>query len=811
VPLLAESTDILQNNLAALPSATRLALDCTETDVSCDSNSGWAYATVRTPSGQVVRIHSSASSGEGSVAMVSKVVAGGAPPLLIVIGTGLGYLLDALEHRAPETKVLAIEPVPAISQAMLSRRDWRSWLESGRLTLLVGPEYAGAADAPRLFSREAGAAPVIASPLLEREFAAATAEAKSVVATIVAGARANEEARKVFAGRYLLNTLSNLSTIASEGDVAALFDAFAGVPAIVVGAGPSLDRNVEALRKLQNQALVVAVDTATRPLLAAGIRPHLIVAVDPSDFNAQHLRDLPVTRNMWLVAEGSLDPSVFPQFAAHTFTFKVSNHHPWPWLVEHGADRGTLKAWGSVLTTAFDLARRAGCDPIVFAGADLAYTEGLLYCRETIYEAEWKGRTREELAATFRTGALNERPTCMEPDISGTDTLTAPHFVQFRNWMVAQARQMKNRRVMNATGAGILHGGGILQVDLGALQLDPPSQTGPDLRARIADAYKKSSSHRSTTCVRMQAALDVATPTAAWLDFAGETATSDQVAESLASANRSLLIQQHAIPFLARRRKWFDRTIVTEADAQRLSYHAPYDLGVEQGRAQQAHVLLDYLRRTCRVGPQANVSDVVRSAFAVPDEIRILDFGCGIGRSMQALAEAGLRIDGADFSERMLTFARVNPKLAGSQFFLTNGLNCGNAPPAAYDLVYSQFCFRHIPSRAIRRELLQAMRRTLRPHGVIVVQLRFCPDLRAKKLARPHLPWSADPVIEGANAGAADVWVTPDELHMVYEDFSRCFANVALQTTDLRPTPHDPRPAQLVVSGSAGRATTWSR
>src|SRR5439155_23928291 len=126
-----------------------------------------------------------------------------------------------------------------------------------------------------------------------------------------------------------------------------------------------------------------------RPLLAAGIPPHVAVAVDPSDLNAQHLRDLPDTRGVWLVAEASVDPTVFPQFARRTFTFRVSNHHPWPWLDEHGLGRGQLQAWGSVLTTAFDLACKAGCNPIVFAGADLAYTGGLLYCRNTVYEPEW--------------------------------------------------------------------------------------------------------------------------------------------------------------------------------------------------------------------------------------------------------------------------------------------------------------------------------------------------------------------------------------------------------------------------------------
>ena len=52
--------------------------------------------------------------------------------------------------------------------------------------------------------------------------------------------------------------------IAAEGEVSELFGAFAGTPAVVVGAGPSLDKDLEVLSGLQERVLVVAVDTVVR-------------------------------------------------------------------------------------------------------------------------------------------------------------------------------------------------------------------------------------------------------------------------------------------------------------------------------------------------------------------------------------------------------------------------------------------------------------------------------------------------------------------------------------------------------------------
>ena len=52
------------------------------------------------------------------------------------------------------------------------------------------------------------------------------------------------------------------------------------IPAIVVSAGPSLNKNIVELRKAKNKAFIVAVDTAVKPLVKAGIIPDLYVVVD---------------------------------------------------------------------------------------------------------------------------------------------------------------------------------------------------------------------------------------------------------------------------------------------------------------------------------------------------------------------------------------------------------------------------------------------------------------------------------------------------------------------------------------------------
>jgi len=736
--------------------------------------------------------------------LLSRFTSGGFPPLIIAVGLD-HHLLDALERHHASTNVLAVEPLLARVRQSTERPQWQSWIKSGRLTLLIGPDYAGYADAWRLIGRDALQPPMLVDPELMEKFPVQTEGAKAIAKQILRGARANENARKRFAGGYLLNTLTNLPVIAAEADAAVLSEIFADIPAIVFGAGPSLDDNLPALQKIQDLAVLIAVDTAVRPLLAAGIRPHLVVSVDPSDENARHLNDLPDVRGLWFVGEGSLTPSVFPQFSGRTFVYKVSNHEPWPWLAEHGADRAKFQTWGSVLTTAFDVARKAGCNPIVFAGADLAYTDGLQYCRNTVYEAEWSAfPTDAERAAEF-TKHLATKPHVSQPDIRGAEVTTAPHFIQFRDWIVTQAASTAGRRVFNGTGAGILHGEGVEQIDLASLEISELTAADGDLRERLANAWATSTIGHAEVRANLERAVayGAAIPFQQWQDFGGDSISAGHLRETLQGPVARLAVDRRKTEYLTELRDSYDRRVNSLGDAQELS-HGNYALAAERATAQQAHALVDFLQRTYDAH-QHDLDSILAAMAGTPRVIRALDVGCGAGRCMEPLIDLGLRVDGVDISERMLTFARTNQKFQASTFFLSRGNDCGQAPDAAYDLVYSQLCFRYIRSRTVRRELLRAMARALHAGGVVVVEMRFWRGYSAATIPAPHVPWSAESCPPVPEAEAASVCPTADELPLLYEDFSEHFEDLKLQFVEVPLRFRDQESTELVVSGSVRR------
>jgi hypothetical protein len=466
---------------------------------------------------------------------------------ICLIGTRGGRTIDAVRTGKPGTRIIALEPDPTHALILLSRRNWADAIASGQLLLLIGPEYPGASASARRIDGSAQV-PVIADPVLHAHRRQSVESAGAKLGGMLGEARANFEARRTFAPRYLTQTLQNLPVIAREGDAASLDRTFRDMPAVIVGAGPSLDDNLAALAKWRDRCVMIAADTALKPLNRLRLHPDLVVAVDPSEWNARHLAQPRIAEQTWLVAEGSIHPSVFPRFKGRTFTFEVSNHEPWPWFGSHGLKRGRLRAWGSVVTSAFDLAVRMGCNPIVFAGLDLAFTNGRTYCRHTAHEEIWgkwieAGDTWENVWSFL----VGQQPQQCEADLRGVQTITTPYLVAFRNWLVERIAASPSDRVfVNATGAGLLHGPRIEQKSLATALESKPIVRQAIVQSRLLDAHEmcfrpaaslQSNARDTARALRTGASSAL---TERWRHFTVNALDATRVSEILVSAAESL-------------------------------------------------------------------------------------------------------------------------------------------------------------------------------------------------------------------------------------------------------------------------------
>jgi len=187
------------------------------------------------------------------------------------------------------------------------------------------------------------------------------------------------------------NIARNLPWYGAAPGVARLAGCYAGKPAIIVSAGPSLRKNKHLLKEAQGHAVLIAVQTTLQPLLEAGITPQFVTSLDYHEICTRFFQRLPASLSTELVAEPKATNAIF-------------DLHPGPLTLLGNSDaelllgdarraanhKPCLRAGATVAHLAYYLAEHMGCDPIIFVGQDLGFSDGLCYAPGTSYEDVWR-------------------------------------------------------------------------------------------------------------------------------------------------------------------------------------------------------------------------------------------------------------------------------------------------------------------------------------------------------------------------------------------------------------------------------------
>lgn len=144
------------------------------------------------------------------------------------------------------------------------------------------------------------------------------------------------------------------------------------IPGIVVAAGPSLNKNIQELKKAKGRAFIVAVDTAIKPLLAAGIVPDMFAIVDgkkPLDLvQKEEAKEIP------LVTTINANSEILEYHTGMKFFYNESYALAEQILMRGDWQYGGVDTGGSVATNAFSLLYKIGLTRIILVGQDLAFT-----------------------------------------------------------------------------------------------------------------------------------------------------------------------------------------------------------------------------------------------------------------------------------------------------------------------------------------------------------------------------------------------------------------------------------------------------
>ncbi len=363
----------------------------------------------------------------------------GADRATVMLGFGVGLLAsEAVKHMDPGHAFLIVELDPAILKAAFTYSDFTGLLSHPEIHWVLS--QAELEDGFRfLYEHMPTKVNCVFRPMYLEALPEAYEPLRLKILDVldtVTGSAAFVDTQGVLSTR---NSLKNLVHRVTQHGVAKLFNRFRNVPAILAAGGPSLEKNLHLLRGVEERAVIICSDSAVRPALALGIRPHFITAIDPTPANLKKFEGVPIPSEIALVCAPSVQYKIPARYPG-----PILFHHRGPqdlmWNERLIGEEGLLQSVSSVALLSLHLALAMGCDPVILVGQDLAFTGEKAHASG---QDTWTINDARQLGMTFTR------------DMWGDEVRTVKQFQGVARLFEREAAH-NERRFINATEGGLL-------------------------------------------------------------------------------------------------------------------------------------------------------------------------------------------------------------------------------------------------------------------------------------------------------------------------------------------------------------------
>jgi hypothetical protein len=467
------------------------------------SKSGPATAKAQTFEGRSIYLHSRYNPADEAARQIEKadvenIVA------FYVSGFGLGYHVQALFDRCgDDTLVCIFEPDLRVLQIAFEHNDFSKLIECSRVMWFWKDDKA------ELFNRLTPWQPSITmgferishqpsielAPAFHQQMATYVDEFKAYAHTSVTTLVLNGK-------RTAENVASNLPWYVATPSLSRLGQKYRGMPAIIVSAGPSLRKNKHLLKDAAGKAVIIAVQTTLQPLLEMGIEPNFVTSLDYHDISTRFWEKLPRTLKTELIAEPKAASAILEMNPGPLSL--LGNEFAEMLLKELKLNKTKLPSGATVAHLAYYAAEHLGCDPIIFIGQDLGFSDGLCYTPGTSYEDVWRpelGRFCTLEMKQWEQIVRDRNILRKVPDFQGRPTYTEERLFTYLQHFERDFAKTRTR-IIDATEGGVLKRGSVPMAFKDAIAqfcvspLAPARQEHPGLRWDLLIDCKSSLKNR---------------------------------------------------------------------------------------------------------------------------------------------------------------------------------------------------------------------------------------------------------------------------------------------------------------------------
>ncbi len=228
-----------------------------------------------------------------------------------------------------------------------------------------------------------------------------------------------------------------------------LFGKFKNIPAIICGAGPSLEKNLPLLRKLSNKALIFAGGSALNALNTANLQPHFGAGIDPNPPQYDRLSTNTAFEVPFFYRNRLFHQAFKTIHGPHLYV-TGSGGYDISYLFEDalGITGKPLEEGHNVVNFCLEIAHALGCNPIIFVGMDLAYTGMKSYASGVIEN------NVVDINAITKSDHVDQMA-LLKTDIYGNPIYTLWKWIAEAEWIGDFRKTNPKTTVINATEGGM--------------------------------------------------------------------------------------------------------------------------------------------------------------------------------------------------------------------------------------------------------------------------------------------------------------------------------------------------------------------
>lgn len=293
-----------------------------------------------------------------------------------VVGCNLGYGVNHVLANTPDThKVMLLEPRSEMLLACLGQTDYRPFFECKKFHLLV-PDERFLSEVIRNLDLQFIYGQIhlkrdIPSSQLGPEYARWSTWMKNKLENFSLELSTLRHRQDVM----VKNEIDNFAKAMRDGSLKPVEGKAAGVGAVILGAGPSLETMAPLLKEKMGHVLYTCALQTIPSLQTLGIKPHLCAAIDydKSMLKVFERLDPDFVQDVPLIYSTKIDPMILKRYPGPTLPMWTVGGVGTYVLKERDL---VLDAGGNVSVTLSRFLRYCGVSHLLLAGQDYAWING---------------------------------------------------------------------------------------------------------------------------------------------------------------------------------------------------------------------------------------------------------------------------------------------------------------------------------------------------------------------------------------------------------------------------------------------------